>query len=354
MLLSRPDPSFWRGKRVLVTGHTGFKGGWAALWLQQLGADVSGLALPPEPLSLFWLAHLDGPVHSHLVDLRDASAVTEVVRAVQPQIVLHLAAQALLPRALVEPAETFAVNVTGTVNLLAALSGIEPLAAVLVITSDKVYAASEVPHAHVESDPLGGGDPYSASKAACELATAAMAQSFLRPRGVVVATARAGNVIGGGDFAPRRLVPDVVRAARDDTALELRDPNATRPWQHVLDCVAGYLTYLQALTSVPDVPTALNFGPRGATRRTAGDLAVAVQQALGVTRSWRQQPDPALPEAHALAIDSTLARRWLGWTDRLTGAPMIEQTAAWYRAWSEGADMRAVTLRQIRNYEALA
>ena len=351
--LSRPDPLFWRGKRVLVTGHTGFKGGWAALWLQQLGADVSGLALPPEPLSLFSLLHLDGPVRSHFADLRDARAVAEAVRTARPQVVLHLAAQALLPRAFTEPTETFAVNVSGTVNLLEALRATDDLAAVLIVTSDKVYAETGAPHAHTETDPLGGADPYSASKAACELATVSMAQSFLQPRSVVVATARAGNVIGGGDFAPWRLVPDVVRAARDDTALHLRDANATRPWQHVLDCVGGYLAYLRALASGRNVPLALNFGPRSTVQPTAGELAAAVQQALGVAAGWTQRPDPALPERHTLAIDSTLARRCLGWTDRLSAKLMVEQTAAWYQAWSEGADMRAVTLRQIRAYEAL-
>lgn len=346
-----PNPSFWRGKRVLVTGHTGFKGGWAAFWLQHYGAAVTGLALPPEQLGLYRLLHLDGPVASHFIDLRDPAALARAVHAARPQIVLHLAAQALLPRSLLDPVGTFAVNVAGTANLLDALRTLDDLAAVLVVTSDKVYAETGPPRPHIETDALGGVDPYSASKAACELATAAMAQSFLHPRGVRVATARAGNVIGGGDFAEWRLVPDVVRAARADTVLKLRDPGATRPWQHVLDCVGGYLVYLEALASGADVPLSLNFGPGDAAQPTAGELAASVQQALGIAPNWTPHPAPKLPERHALTIDASLARRCLGWGDRFTAARMVEQTAAWYRAWADGADMRAVTLQQIRAYE---
>lgn len=343
--------AFWRGQRVLVTGHTGFKGGWVALWLQAMGAEVSGLALPPETISLFRLLHLDALVRSHFVDLRDAAAVAAAVAQAKPQIVLHLAAQALLPRSLTEPAETFAVNVSGTVHLLDALRSAADLRAVLIVTSDKVYADAVRPHS--EADPLGGADPYSASKAACEMATEAMARSFLRPRGVVVATARGGNVIGGGDFAPWRLVPDVVRAARGDAALRLRDPGATRPWQHVLDCLAGYLAYLEALAGGRDVPPALNFGPGAGAQPSAGELAAALQQALGVPPGWTPSDTP-IPERHRLALDSSLARRSLGWRDRLPGRRMIEATASWYRAWSEGADMRTFSLNQIREYEALA
>jgi CDP-glucose 4,6-dehydratase len=283
--------------------------------------------------------------------MRDAAAVAAVVAKARPQIVLHLAAQALLPRSLTEPVETFATNLSGTVHLLDALRLVEELQAVLIVTSDKVYAESS--HAHAEGDPLGGDDPYSASKAACELATEAMARSFLRPRGVTVATARAGNVIGGGDFSQWRLVPDVVRAARGDKALQLRDPSAVRPWQHVLDCVCGYLTYLAALGCGRNVPPALNFGPPPGARTTAGELAATLQQALGVTPGWTPDDSP-IPECHALTIDSTLAQRSLGWRDRLSGRRMVDATAAWYRAWAVGADMRSFTLQQIREYEAMA
>jgi CDP-glucose 4,6-dehydratase len=225
---------------------------------------------------------------------------------------------------------------------------------VLVITTDKVYADITDGKARVEADRIGGRDPYSASKAACELATAAMAQSFLAPNGVAVATARAGNVIGGGDFAPGRLVPEVVNAARAGEKLTLRNPAARRPWQHVLDCLSGYLAYAAALATDPTLPLALNFGPRTPAGPTVGEIANAMLEALGAPDAWAYAPRLEVHETHVLALDSTLARRALGWTDRLPGQLMIAETAAWYRAWAQNADMRAVTLQQINEYEALS
>lgn len=353
MLPPNFDPSFWRDKRVLLTGHTGFKGAWTSLWLHLLGAEVTGLALEPEQLSLFRLLRLDELVRSYFVDLRDASAVAACVAAARPQLVLHMAAQALVRRSLAAPSEAFTVNVCGTVHLLDALRGANDLTTVVVVTSDKVYADAALARGHRETDRLGGIDPYSASKAACEIATASMAQSFLQPRGVTVATARAGNVIGGGDFALWRLVPDIVRAAQGGETVRLRNPDATRPWQYVLDCVGGYLAYLSGLASGRSLPLALNFGPRLRHGSTVAELASAVQQALGVTSGWVHVADPAVPERHALSIDSRLARRSLGWTDRLSGHRLVDATADWYRAWAEGADMRAFTLKQIREFERL-
>lgn len=348
------NPAFWRGRRVLLTGHTGFKGGWAALWLHRLGAEVTGLALAPTPTSLFELAHVGDTLRSHLVDVRDAQAVAAVVDAAQPQLVLHMAAQPLVRRALAEPVESFAVNVLGTVHLLQALRRAPDLTAVLVVTSDKVYANNINGHPHVEADRLGGSEPYSASKAATEIVSAAMAQSFLASNGVAVATARAGNVIGGGDFALDRLVPDTVRAALTAQTLTLRQPEASRPWQHVLDCVAGYLTYLAALGVGESLPTALNFGPRLRARATVAQLATAMLDAMGAKQGWTHAPELNSLETKALALDSRLARRTLGWTERLIDKHMIAATAAWYRAWAEGNDMRAVTLGQISEYETMS
>ena len=347
------DPAFWRGRRVLLTGHTGFKGGWAALWLHQLGAKLTGLALAPAQPSLFELAQVGDTLRSHLVDVRDAQAVAAVVELSQPQLVLHMAAQPLVRRALAEPVESFAVNVLGTVNLLQALRRVPNLSAVLVVTSDKVYANSSNGHPHVEADRLGGREPYAASKAATEIASAAMAQSFLSPNGVAVATARAGNVIGGGDFAPGRLVPDTVRAALGGHSLALRHPEATRPWQHVLDCIAGYLAYLEALGTGHTVPLALNFGPRLRARATVAQVATAMLDAMGAKQAWVHATEPNSLETSALALDSRFAHRTLGWTERLIDKHMISATAAWYRAWAQGEDMRSVTLGQISDYEAL-
>jgi CDP-glucose 4,6-dehydratase len=346
---------FWRGKRVLLTGHTGFKGGWAALWLHRLGAEVTGLGLAPDQPGLCDALGVEQLVPSHRVDVRDALAVARVVGEAQPQFVLHMAAQPLVRRSLREPVETFATNVMGTVHLLQALRTVEALQAVLVVTTDKVYAPDGKGLPHREADRLGGPDPYAASKAACELATAAMAASFLVPAGVAVATARGGNVIGGGDFAPDRLVPDAMRAALSGNQLVLRNPDATRPWQHVLDCLAGYMTFLAALAQPRPLPASLNFGPApGAPQVSVGTLAATMLEALGAANAWTHDQSPQPPETQALALDSRQARETLGWRDRLTGQQMVEATATWYRAWAAGEeDMRTVSLRQIAAYEAM-
>jgi CDP-glucose 4,6-dehydratase len=349
------DCRFWQGKRVLLTGHTGFKGGWAALWLHRLGARVTGLGLPMPAPSLSAILGIERFVPTYHVDLRDATEVADVVAACLPQLVLHMAAQPLVSQSLDSPVDTFATNLLGTVHLLQALRGVTDLEAVLVVTADTVYGPDPAGHRHHEADRLGGRDPFSASKAACELAVRAMADSFLAKAGVAVATARCGDVIGGGDFAHDRLVPDVVRAARARTPVRLRHPDTARPWLHVLDCVSGYLTYLAALGQGCTVPQALNFGPGPRSPRiTAGSLAVTMLDALGAPTEYDLDTSIQPPCSTALALDTHLARESLGWRDRLNGTPMIEATAAWYRAWATGEeDMLAVTLRQIAAYEAM-
>lgn len=347
-----PDPAFWAGKRVLLTGHTGFKGSWAALWLHRLGARLTGLALPQPDPSLHALAQVRDCMDSRMVDLRDQAAIAALLTEVRPEIVLHLAAQPLVRRSLADPVESFAVNVLGTVHLLQALRATPPQA-VLVVTTDKVYAPPPTPRAHPETDPLGGADPYAASKAACEVATAAMARNFLAPAGIRVATARAGNVIGGGDFAPDRLIPDVIRAARLGHTPALRHPGATRPWQHVLDCLCGYLLYTEALASGRPLPDALNFGPGDTSPATVGKIATAMLTAMDHTAEWTHADTIDSRETHELALDSSLARETLGWRDRLSDTAMIEMTAAWYRAWMRGRTMHAFTLDQIAAYEAM-
>jgi CDP-glucose 4,6-dehydratase len=349
-----PDPGFWRGRRVLLTGHTGFKGGWMALWLEALGAKVTGLALAPDTdPSLFALAGVETSLTSLIADLRDRSAVERVVASANPQIVLHLAAQPLVRRSLREPVETVATNVLGTAHLLDALRGRDGLEAVLAVTSDKVYANAGRGEAFVESDPLGGKDPYSASKAAAEIVTASFARSYFAERGVPVATARGGNVVGGGDFSEDRIVPDIVRAARSGETLVLRHPEAVRPWQHVLDCICGYLVYAERLTQTPDLPSALNFGPAPDDPVSVGAFADAMQTALGVSGGWGHEPVPGSVEARMLTLDSTAARALLDWRDRLPGQACIDATAAWYKANFDGADMRAASFAAIAVYEAI-
>ena len=350
----RPDPAFWRGKRVLLTGHTGFKGAWAALWLARMGAEVTGLALSPEIPSLYAQAGVETGLVSHLVDLRDRAGVAAVVSGVDFDLVLHMAAQPIVRASIEDPVGTFATNVMGTVHLLEALRAQPRLAAVLAITTDKVYANAETGRRFVETDALGGKDPYSGSKAASEIAVASYAKTYFDRRGVPVAAGRGGNVIGGGDYSRDRLAADIVRSVKAGETLVLRHPEATRPWQHVLDCVAGYLVYLEALAADPETPRAMNFGPEpGGAEISVGELATAALRALGSDRPWRHEPDPHSVEAKALAIDTTLARERLGFVSRLDGSAAVRWTMDWAGAERAGADLRRVTLDQIAAYEAL-
>ena len=352
--MTRPNPAFWSGKRVLLTGHTGFKGSWAAIWLSAMGAKVTGLALAPDQApALFELAGVGGLVDSRIADLRDQAAVEQALKGETFDLVLHMAAQPIVRTSIEDPVATFSANVLGTAHLLQALRGQPALQAVLVITSDKVYANNEQGRAFQERDALGGKDPYSASKAAAEIVTQSFARSFFDKAGVPVATARGGNVIGGGDYSRDRLVADIVRAGQAQAVTVLRHPEATRPWQHVLDCVAGYLVYLERLASDPKAPRTLNFGPRpGGAEVTVGELATRATQALGA-KPWRHEPDPNSLEAKALGIDATLAGQVLGFESRLDAPAAVEWTMDWYRARADGDEALALVRDQIKRYESL-
>ncbi len=347
-LVRRPDPAFWRGRTVLLTGHTGFKGAWLALMLGRLGARVVGLALPPLPgPSLFGL--LAAPEH-HSADIRDAAAVARVMRAAQPSIVLHLAAQALVPASFADPAGTFATNVDGTIHVMEAMRGQNGIDAAVMVTTDKVYHNDNSNRRFTEADRLGGKDPYSASKAAAEIAIASWRESFGATLPPMV-SARAGNVIGGGDFAPTRLVPDIVRAVGGTEALALRYPHATRPWQHVLDVLVGYLLFAEHAAATRASVPALNFAPPDADSVSVSAVIEAFSRAFETRLPWTQVPNPP-PEAATLALDPSLAVATLGWRPRLDRMAMVEATAAWYAAWRRGADMTARCLHEIE--EALA
>jgi CDP-glucose 4,6-dehydratase len=345
------NPGFWAGKRVLLTGHTGFKGAWASIWLTHMGAQVTGLALPPDQTpALFDLASLAGRVQSRFVDLRDPAALDAALEGQVFDLVLHMAAQPIVRTSVEDPIGTFATNVMGTAHLLQSLRRQPALQAVLAITSDKVYANNDGGRAFREGDPLGGKDPYSASKAAAEIVIQSFSKSFFQ--GVPVGSSRGGNVIGGGDFSRDRLVADIVRAVQAGESVTLRHPEATRPWQHVLDCLAGYFAHLEALATRPDAPRALNFGPKpGGAEVTVGELATLGVEALG-GQPWRHEPDPKSLEAKSLAIDASLAKAALGFESRIEAPEAVALTMDWYRRQANGEDALALCLEQIEGYEA--
>jgi CDP-glucose 4,6-dehydratase len=330
-----PDPAFWEGRRVLLTGHTGFKGAWLARWLIRLGARVHGFSLPAEG-EAGRLAPLRAGVTETLGDLRDPRTVAAAVADAAPEVVFHLAAQALVPRGWDDPAATFATNVTGTLALLEALRGADGLRAVLVVTSDKVYRNDDSGMVFAEEAPLGGDDPYSASKAAVEVILPAWRVLFAA-RNVSLGAARAGNVVGGGDFGAARLIPDTVRAARRGEAVALRSPGSTRPWQDVRDCLRGYLLHAEALISA-HAPPALNFGPTPtATRLTAEAVARCVAATLGAPAPLFA-PEAAIAEKRTLSLDPARAAATLGWRTLHAAADAIDDAARFYRALDAGED----------------
>lgn len=345
---------FWRGRRVLLTGHTGFKGSWLAHWLLAHGAQVHGLALAPDTRpALFDQLGLASRLDHALGDIRDAGLVARRVEEAAPEVVFHLAAQPLVRRSYHEPVATFATNVMGTVHLMDALRAARARVALVIVTTDKVYENREWPHAYRETDRLGGHDPYSASKAACEIAAASYHAAFLAAGPVAMATARAGNVIGGGDWAEDRIVPDFVRAAQAGAALRVRNPAALRPWQHVLDPLRGYMVLAERLHGGDMTGgEAFNFGPDAADQARVGDL---LQLA---SRHWparfEDASTPTAPhEAGLLALATDKVRSRLGWAPRWRLDTAVERTIGWYRATHAGTDPVSQTDADIAAFESV-
>jgi CDP-glucose 4,6-dehydratase len=347
-----PKADLWSGRRVLLTGHTGFKGAWTAALLAELGAEVTAVALPPDGEPNLWKS-FDGRVRitETICDIRDASRLAELCRAARPEIVLHMAAQAQVRRGYLDPATTYSSNVMGTLNLLEATRLLQSLQAMLIVTSDKVYSNRSDSRMFVETDPLGGSDPYSASKAAVELLVRSHVESYFAPRRIPVATARAGNVLGGGDFSSDRLVPDIFRSARTKQPLVLRYPDAQRSWFHVLDCITGYLKYIEFLSGndVAD-PPALNLGPLETSDISVADVANIVGTRLGITAPWKQGDAGGLSEKTTLKLDCGLARGLLGWSPSLDVMETMAWTADWYAAFADGADAFELVSSQIKRY----
>lgn len=350
-----PSPAFWSGKRVFLTGHTGFKGAWLSLWLQQLGAQVYGFALEPETEpNLFSLASLGRTLVHTVSDLRDVAAVRAAMSKAQPDIVLHLAAQALVRRSYDQPIETFASNVMGTAHVLDAIRDIASVKAAVVITTDKCYENREWVWPYRENDPLGGHDPYSSSKACAEIVTSAYRNSFLSRQGVALATARAGNVIGGGDWAEDRLLPDCIRSFQRKEKVVIRNPVAVRPWQHVLEPLAGYLVLAEKLyCGDPACAEAFNFGPTPDDVRPVSWVVSEAARLWGKDAAWELDRSAQPHEAQLLALDASKARSVLSWRPRLTLSDCLEWTVDWYRTVAGGKDARVATMEQIERYRSL-
>ncbi len=351
---ANPNPEFWRGQRVLLTGHTGFKGGWAALWLQHLGAEVRGYALAPSSQpSLFVAARIDHGITSQIADVRDLAALQACFDEFRPTIVVHMAAQPLVRASYAEPIETYSTNVMGVVNLLEISRRAAEVPAVLVVTTDKCYENREQIWPYRETDRLGGRDPYSNSKACAELVTSSYWWSYFASRGGGLGTGRAGNVIGGGDWSKDRLTPDLVKAFSEGRPAILRRPDSIRPWQHVLEPICGYLLALERLAAESSVtgPACWNFGPDTADNVDVGSVARQLAEAWGEGATFKIEPEPNAPhEATLLALDSTRAKHELDWRPRWPLKTSLAMTADWYKAFYRGLDMRQFTLRQIQTY----
>ncbi len=348
---------FWQDKSVFVTGHSGFKGSWLSLWLESIGAKVTGYAkAPPTSPSLFELAGVSNSMTSVEGDVRDLAHLQRTMEAANPEIVIHMAAQALVRESFVDPVGTYSTNVLGTVNLLEAVRQTKGIKAVVVVTSDKCYKNYEWLWSYREKSSLGGDDPYSSSKACAELVVHSFCKSFFNPsrfdqHGVAIASVRAGNVIGGGDWAKDRLVPDAMRALLSDSVISIRNPRFTRPWQHVLDPLNGYLTLAESLyNDGPRCAGSWNFGPYEFNDKTVGWIVERLYALWGKPFSWERDKHPSPHEYATLKLDSSKARALLGWAPKLDLPAALRWIVEWYKVYQDKGDIRGITERQIRAF----
>jgi CDP-glucose 4,6-dehydratase len=347
------NASWWKSRKVFVTGHTGFKGSWLCLLLERLGAEIHGYSLPaPTEPNLYTVAGAGAKVRNTLGDVRELPALSSAIRAAAPQIVIHMAAQPLVRDSYQDPVGTYATNVMGTVNLLESvrIAG-GGVAAVVVVTSDKCYENRERPEGYCEHEAMGGHDPYSSSKGCAELVTSAYRRSYFRETKTAVASARAGNVIGGGDWAKDRLIPDIIRALAANKPAPIRNPNAVRPWQHVLEPLTGYLSLAEHLVEQGQrYAEGWNFGPSEDDSQPVNWIAARMTELWGENARWEKIGQQPLHEAFSLRLNAGKARTQLGWNPKLNLPAALEWTVAWYKAWNEAQDMRKFSMRQIEQF----
>lgn len=347
------SPTFWRGKRVFLTGHTGFKGSWLSLWLQSLAAQVHGLALePPTTPNLFTVAQVAKGMTTHAIgDIRDLATVQQAMQACQPDIVIHMAAQPLVRLSYAEPVQTYATNIMGTVHVLESARHTPSVKSIVVVTTDKCYDNKEWAWGYREDEPMGGHDPYSNSKGCAELVTSAYRSSFLQNQGIAVATARAGNVIGGGDWAADRLVPDILRAFEQNQPVTIRNSHAIRPWQHVLEPLSGYLVLAEKLyVHGQAYAEGWNFGPKDEDTRPVQWIVQHMVNAWGQGASWQQDGETHPHEANYLKLDISKAKARLGWQPHWTLSHSLKKIVDWQRSYQGNSDMRSVSMDQITSY----
>jgi len=353
------NPSFWKGKRVFLTGHTGFKGGWLSLWLSSMGAKVTGYALAPNTTPNFFdVVKIDNEIdQSYIADIRDLEKIKNAMIEAQPEIVIHMAAQALVRNSYVNPVETYTTNVMGTVHVLESIRALNSIRAVVIVTSDKCYENKEWTWGYRENEAMGGYDPYSNSKGCAELVTSAYRQSYFAPEKytqhkVAIASARAGNVIGGGDWSKDRLIPDAIKAFEVNEVLVIRNPLATRPWQHVLEPLSGYLVLAQALYEQgAKFNGGWNFGPRDEDARSVQDVINSLIDHWGEPAAWKQDDAEQPHEARSLKLDISKARQFLQWSPKWGLDQAISYISQWHSQYQQNADMRKISLNQIQNYQ---
>ena len=347
------NTEFWFGKRILLTGHTGFKGGWLSLWLQQMGAKLRGVALePPTEPAMFENANVSHGMEHYITDIRDRLGMREHITDFDPDIMIHMAAQPLVRLSYHQPVETFETNVMGTINVLEAAKSGKNLKAIVNVTTDKCYENQEWVWGYREEEPMGGHDPYSSSKGCVELLSAAYRKSFLAEAGIAMATARAGNVIGGGDWSLDRLVPDILRSIEKGELVQIRNPNSIRPWQHVLEPLSGYLVLAERLYGKEGQSFAegWNFGPADEDARPVNWIVNQMCKIWSDDASWTKQEGDHPHEANFLKLDTSKARQRLGWAPHWKIETALERTIDWHRAWMEGQDMYTVSMKQITEY----